>query len=271
MSSDLNHIVTGADRDFALLLVHPLGSDLTVWDDFIAALDGRLTTLAYDQRGAGRSPFPRRPVDLAEHATDLEALRTGLGIRNVAVVGCAIGAMTAATYAAQYPAQTQALILTNPTPCSAPQAKAMLTERAAKVRREGIASLLPDAVERAFLEMPRNARYDRYMKRFSEQDPDAYAEALIAAAEADASDALRAVRCPTLLVPGRHDVLLPMERTEAVAALVPQAEIVVIEDAAHFIPYQQPAEFAALALDFLGRHGVMRQSAANSPAPERHA
>lgn len=271
MASDLNHIVTGADRGFALLLVHPLGSDLAVWDDFVTALDGRVTTLAYDQRGAGRSPYPGRPVGLDEHARDLEALRETAGIESVAVIGCAIGAMTAGTYAAQHPERTQALILTNATPCSAPQARAMLTERAAKVRREGIAALLPGAVERAFLEMPKDARYDRYMKRFSEQDPDAYAEALIAAAQADASDALRRVACPTLLVPGRHDVLLPMERTEAVAALVPQAETVVLEDAAHFIPYQRPAELAALVLDFLGRHGILQGPAANSPGPERHA
>jgi pimeloyl-ACP methyl ester carboxylesterase len=223
----------------------------------------------FDQRGAGRSPLPGRPVGLAEHAADLEALRTGLGIGEVAVVGCAIGAMTAATYAARYPDNVRALILTNPTPCSAPQAKAMLLERADKVRREGIGSILPGAVERAFLELPKDARYDRYVKRFSEQDPEAYAEALVAAADADARQAMRTIRCPTLLVPGRHDVLLPMERTEAVAALVPHAETVVLEDAAHFLPYQQPAAFAALALDFLDRHGLGR--AARTPAPERYA
>jgi len=91
------------------------------------------------------------------------------------------------------------------------------------------------------------------MKRFSEQDAEAYAVALLAAAEADASDALASVRCPTLLVPGRHDVLLPMANAEAVQALLPQARMSVMEDAAHFVPYQQPQRLAELVLDFVGR------------------
>ncbi|ADH90800.1 alpha/beta hydrolase fold protein [Ancylobacter novellus DSM 506] len=257
MAELLNHRLTGEKRDFALLLIHPLGADLSIWDDFVAALDGRVTTLAMDLPGSGGSPGPGRPVGLAEQAEALEALRGALGIEKLCPIGIAVGAMTAATYAATHPARTSALILTNPTPASAPQARQMLADRAEAVRQGGIAAVLPGAVDRSFLEMPRDARYERYMNRFSAQDPEAYALAVLAAAEADASTALRAIDSPTLLVPGRHDVLLPMERTEAVAKLVPHARIAVMEHAAHFVPYQQPAAFAALVLDFLGREAAL--------------
>lgn len=251
MSGRLHHRLTGDDRDHALLLIHPLGADLSFWDECVREIDGRATTLAVDLPGVGGSAGRGRAVGLAEQAEALEALRGALKLGMVSAVGCAVSSMTAATYAARYPAHIAAMVLANPTPASAPQAREMLSARAQSVRQGGMDAVLPGAVDRAFHE--KDARYARYMKRFAEQDPEAYAWALLAAAEADASEAFSKVACPTLLVPGRHDVLLPMERTEAAAALLPGAQITVMEDAAHFVPYQQPARFAALVLDFIGR------------------
>lgn len=256
MADLINHVLTGERRDLVLLLVHPLGADLAFWDDFVAMVDGRATTLAVDLPGAGGSPGPERPVNLEEHAAALDALRRGLAIERVCVVACAVGTMVAGVYAASYPLNTAALVLANPTPASAPQARQMLVERAASIRRGGMAEVLPMAIERAFVEQPRDARYEHYMDRFAAQDPGAYAWALLAAAEADASRALASASCPALLVPGRHDVLLPMERAEAVAKLMPQARLAVMEGAAHFVPYQQPARFAELVLDFIGREAA---------------
>ncbi|WP_428029441.1 alpha/beta fold hydrolase [Ancylobacter sp.] len=253
MDQILSHVLTGSQRDFALLLVHPMGADLTFWDDVVRAVDGRATTLAVDLPGAGSSPSPGGPVSLDAQVAALDALRRGLDIGRIAVVACAVGTMTAGVYAATHPHVVAALVLANPTPASAPAARQMLAERAEAVRASGMAAVLPGAVERAFLEQPRGARYLHYMNRFAAQDPAAYAWALLAAAQADATHAFGRVACPTLLVPGRHDVLLPMERAEAVAALVPQARLVAMEDAAHFVPYQKPARFAEMVLDFVGR------------------
>lgn len=252
MARLLSHVLTGSRQANTLLLIHPLGADLTFWDDFVRAVDGRATTLAVDLPGAGGNPLPEGPVSLAAQAAALDELRVGLGIARVALVACAVGTMTAGVYAASHPDAAAALVLANPTPASAPSARQMLADRAEAVRAGGMAAVLPGAVERAFLEMPCDARYDRYMNRFAAQGPAAYAWALLAAAEADATAAFARVACPTLLVPGRHDVLLPQERAEAVNALVPHAQLAVMEDAAHFVPYQQPARFAELVLDFTG-------------------
>lgn len=249
----LSHVLTGSRHDLVLLLVHPMGADLTFWDDFVCAVDGRATTLAVDLPGAGASPDPDKPVTLDEQVVALEALRRGLGVGRVVVVACAVGTMTAGVYAAACPQTVAALVLANPTPASAPAARQMLVARAESVRAGGMAAVLPGAVERAFLERPRDARYIQFMNRFAAQNPAAYARALLAAAEADAAEAFARVACPCLLVPGDHDVLLPMERAQALAALVPQAQCRVMEDAAHFVPYQQPARFAELVLEFVGR------------------
>lgn len=253
MPEILNHRVTGSDRHLALLLIHPLGAELSFWHDFIAALGGRFTTLACDLRSSGRSPGAATAPTLAEMAADLEAVRNHIGIEKVVPIGCAVGSMIAAAYAAAYPDSIAALVLANPTPRSSEAAHKMLTDRAEIVRREGMAAILPGAVERPFLNQPRDGHYQRYYDLFAGQDAGRYAISALSAASSDATEALKSIRCPTLLVPGRHDVLLPMDHAETVRELVPHAGFVIAEDAAHFVPYQQPQVFADLVSSFLAR------------------
>jgi 3-oxoadipate enol-lactonase len=249
----LHHVVVGDAHDVALLLIHPLGGDLHFWDECAALLSPRFACVACDLRSAGRSPRAAGPVAVEDHVRDLEALRRALGLDAVVPVGCAIGAMTAAGYAAAHPDVTRALILTNPTAHTTAQSRAMLARRAELVRAGGMGAILPDAVDRAFLAQPRDARYRRYYNRFAAQDAEAYALSVLGVLDADISAALSAIRCPTLVLAGAHDVLLPPETARAVHAMIPGAEFAIDEDAAHFLPYQRPEGFARLVAGFLNR------------------
>jgi pimeloyl-ACP methyl ester carboxylesterase len=57
----------------------------------------------------------------------------------------------------------------------------------------------------------------------------------------DGAAVLRNLACPVLILCGRHDVLTPPQLNEEMAALVPQARRVVIEDSGHMTPMEQPA------------------------------
>jgi 3-oxoadipate enol-lactonase len=253
MTEILNYQVKGEDRDLALLLIHPLGAELSFWDDFVEKIGGRFATVACDLRCSGKSFATTEPPSLADYAKDLEALRLHLGIQRVVPVGCAVGTMAAAAYAGNYPASTAALILANPTPSTSSKAKVMLTERVAVVARDGISAILPVAVERAFLSQPMDERYESYYRKFEGQDARAYALSTLSAANADATDYLKTVNCPALLVAGRYDVLLPLENARAVQALLPQSELLIAEDAAHFVPYQSADYFAETVCEWLRR------------------
>jgi pimeloyl-ACP methyl ester carboxylesterase len=253
MTTVLNHVVQRRDgQGPALLLVHPLGGDLTFWDECIAYWPS-LTCVAVDLRSAGGSPRPAAPVSAAEHARDLEALRRELGIASVVPIGCAIGSMIAAAYAARHPDVVRGVVLSNPALRTSEAARTMLADRAAAVRKGGMEAILPGAIDRAFLEQPKDERYRRYYTRFAQQDAEAYALSALAVLDADASDDLEALRCPALVVAGGHDVLLPPEQSRAVHALIADAQFHLLEDAAHFSPLQQPRAFADLVLAFL-RH-----------------
>jgi pimeloyl-ACP methyl ester carboxylesterase len=61
---------------------------------------------------------------------------------------------------------------------------------------------------------------------------------------------LRRITAPTLVVAGAQDGLVPPIYAETFAAEIPDARLEVIDDAAHWLPFEKPAELAALVREF---------------------
>lgn len=59
------------------------------------------------------------------------------------------------------------------------------------------------------------------------------------------------ISCPTLLVTGRQDSWSPVEQHEAMLPHLNNARLVVIEDAGHFAPLEQPEAFVSVVEDWL--------------------
>jgi len=66
---------------------------------------------------------------------------------------------------------------------------------------------------------------------------------------------LRELRCPTLLLVGREDPIVPLAVMQQVQALVADSELRIVEQAAHSAYFEQPEAFNARVLEFLSRLG----------------
>ena len=77
-------------------------------------------------------------------------------------------------------------------------------------------------------------------------------------ARPDATDVLKAIRCPTLLLCGREDIRSPLARHEAMARLIPHSRLAVVEECGHMSPMERPAEVSAWLSKWI------RQSAAGT-------
>jgi pimeloyl-ACP methyl ester carboxylesterase len=82
----------------------------------------------------------------------------------------------------------------------------------------------------------------------------------------DATAVLSAIRCPTLLLCGREDTWSPPARHEAMARLIRNSHLVVVEQCAHMSPMEQPAavcarltQWLAASVDAQPRPGAPRQ------------
>ena len=67
----------------------------------------------------------------------------------------------------------------------------------------------------------------------------------------DATDALKAVRVPTLVLCGAEDGLCPPERHDAMRSLVPEARLVVVAGAGHLPVLERPDETNTALADWL--------------------
>jgi 3-oxoadipate enol-lactonase len=71
----------------------------------------------------------------------------------------------------------------------------------------------------------------------------------------DAGSRLSGLHAPTLVLHGAGDRLLPVTNGRALAALIPGAELRIIEGAGHLYVYNAPARASATVLEWLGTLG----------------
>ena len=68
----------------------------------------------------------------------------------------------------------------------------------------------------------------------------------------DSRPFLKDIRCPTLVVAGAEDQIMPVELLRELAEGIPGARLEIIEDCGHMAPLEKPQEVAALLRDWLG-------------------
>jgi pimeloyl-ACP methyl ester carboxylesterase/uncharacterized RmlC-like cupin family protein len=82
-----------------------------MWRPLVPRLAEHLTVIAPDLPGIGGSDIPKDGLDMKRAAIRIHDLVKGLGIEKAVVVGHDIGLMVAYAYAAQFPAETDKLVL----------------------------------------------------------------------------------------------------------------------------------------------------------------
>src|SRR5438045_5900510 len=95
----------------AIVLLHGYAESSRMWRPLIPKLAERYTVIAPDLPGIGGSDIPRDGLDMKSAAVRMHALVKQLGVGKAVVVGHDIGLMVAYAYAAQFPAETDKLVL----------------------------------------------------------------------------------------------------------------------------------------------------------------
>jgi pimeloyl-ACP methyl ester carboxylesterase len=106
---ELHYLTAG--KGPAVVLLHGYTQTSRMWRPFIPLLAARFTVIAPDLPGIGDSSIPANGLDMKSAAIRIHALVKALGIETVRVVGHDIGLMVAYAYAAQYPTETEKLVL----------------------------------------------------------------------------------------------------------------------------------------------------------------
>jgi len=95
----------------AVILLHGYTQTSRMWRPIIPLLAGKFTVIAPDLPGIGDSEIPADGLDMKTAAIRVHVLAKSLGIEKARVVGHDIGLMVAYSYAAQFPSETEKLVV----------------------------------------------------------------------------------------------------------------------------------------------------------------
>lgn len=95
----------------AVILLHGYAETSLMWKPIIPVLAKRFTVIAPDLPGIGDSSIPADGLDMKSAAIRIHALARSLGVQKAEVVGHDIGLMVAYAYAAQFPTETEKLVV----------------------------------------------------------------------------------------------------------------------------------------------------------------
>ena len=259
-----HYFVAGAGRP--VVLIHGLGGSATSWTEVAPLLARRRRVLVPDLPGHGRSAPLARVDGLASFADHVARLAERLGMLPVAVVGHSLGGVVALRLAQRRPDGVSALALV----CAA---GITATPRRDELALRSFGRLAPWRFLAAHRhEIARRPRLRRAALAYHGGDPAAVSPlAALGFLEAtanrtDVASARRAlyrddprfglhdVRCPTVLVWGARDLLVPLAAGFEYARRL-RAPIRTVPAAGHLVIGERPAECAAIVEQFLDRVG----------------
>ena len=251
-------LVSGPPGAPPLVLLHSLGATAHVWDEQVAELSRCFRVIRPDLRGHGLTTCTPGPYAMELFADDLAALLDTLGISQAHIGGISIGGLISQAFAAAHPERVTSLLLVD-TAMAIPTVQSW-TERAAKVRAEGIASIVDGVMARwvtpAFIG---SASAEGLRAMLLRTPVEGYAASVEAIAVADLSVSTGRLSLPTLIIVGDQDQSTPVASAQALNQAIAGSSLVVIENAAHIPLVEKPKEITSAMMDFFKsrNHGLL--------------
>jgi 3-oxoadipate enol-lactonase len=243
----------------ALFFLHGAGSNGATWWQQLPVFKQRYTCMLMDIRCFGRSVAPTSEFQLPLFIDDVLAVLDREQIEKAALIGQSLGGMIGLKTALQHPARVSAFVACDTSMAiDHPRQLTILQERLAKVAGMAIEQrslgqwFLKNRPAQAALYAQIN-HFNPSAHRIPAQEWQAALTGLNQGAALTPMAQLRELTCPTLLLVGREDPIVPVDIMQEVQALVAGSELTVIEDAAHSAYFEQPEVFNERVMDFLGR------------------
>jgi pimeloyl-ACP methyl ester carboxylesterase len=262
------------------------------WHFQRAALRGVVRTVHWDQRSHGRSGRGVRqtqdgvPVDIEQLGRDLKAVIDATVPEGpIVLVGHSMGGMTVMAFADQYPELVRERVVAtafvgtssgrlgevnfglpvagvNAVRRILPGVLKALGQQAALVEkgRRATADLFAGIIKRySFASKDVDPAIVRFAERMIEGTPiDVVAEYYPAFDDHDKTAALALFTdMPVLVLAGVRDMVTPSEHSEAIADLLPDAELVLVPDAGHLVMLEHPEVVTDRLADLLTRAGAV--------------
>jgi 3-oxoadipate enol-lactonase len=235
-----------------VVLLHPFPFNRRYWAPVAGALASpSRRVINVDAPGFGESETAG-PFSVADWADDVAALLDQLEVPSAAVVGMSMGGYAALALAARHPARLAALVLADTRAAAdSPETRRARAEAIALLESAGVAIYLDRSLPRLLApEAPPDVLAEA--RALAETRADRLLAGIAALRDRpDRTAELPALRCPTLVLAGGRDQVVPPEEMRGMSAAIPGARLAVLDRAGHLSSLEEPARFLTTVREFL--------------------
>jgi pimeloyl-ACP methyl ester carboxylesterase len=241
-----------------VLFIHAGIADSRMWDEQFSVFAQRYQTIRYDIRGFGQSQIPAAPF--AHHADPANLLRA-LNIEKAHVIGISFGGKIAIDFTLIHPELVASLVLAAPsvggnTP--SPEVRQFWEEEEALLEQGNLEAatelnlrMWVDGPQRTPEQVNAHVRqriHDMQYHAFTVPVPEGAEEREL---QPPACTRLADIRVPTLIIVGDYDLPDKLVSAQQLSEQIPNAQQVIIPNAAHVVSMEQPEQFNQHVLSFL--------------------
>jgi pimeloyl-ACP methyl ester carboxylesterase len=250
-----------------VVFIHGLSGSWQNWLEQLPVFARDRRVVAFDLPGFGASEMPAEEISIAGYARTVDALYDALAIDSAAVVGNSMGGFIGAELAIAYPARVERLVLVSAAGLTVEHQRderALAALRTVDKRLAAYAGWLGTRSD----ELTRRPRSRRLIFGLVAHRPDrlpgplvaeqlrgsgkpGFVPALDALTGYPIRERLGEIACPTLVVWGTEDKLVPVGDADEFARLIPNSREVVWPQTGHVAMLERPAAFNRLLVAFL--------------------
>jgi pimeloyl-ACP methyl ester carboxylesterase len=251
-----------------LVLVHGLSGRWANWLENIPEFARDHRVIALDLPGFGDSEMPREKISIPGYGEFLCAFLDAVGVKEPAVlIGNSMGGFISAEVAIKQPGRVERLVLVSAAGLSIEHQRSEPALKALYATESVAQWLVTRMVGRSeeVVGRPRGKRLAMWFvtPHAERMAPELIIEQSYGAGKAGFLPALDAltdypirerlgdISCPTLVVWGRKDLLVPVRDAYEFHELIPDSELIVYEDVGHVAMLEVPEQFHADVRAFL--------------------
>lgn len=251
-----------------IVFVHGLSGSWPNWLEQLPVFALTHRVIAMDLPGFGHSPMPEQDITISGYARVLDGLCDVLGIDAATVVGNSMGGFVSAELAIAFPQRVERLVLVSAAGIStyqnrevqriepylrrlAPMLAVYTGWTAARsdwmARRPGLRNMTLGTVTRHPSRLPAALAAEQLRGA----GKPGFMQALRANIDYPIAERLPEIACPTLIVWGAEDKIIPVADADMFERLIPNSRKIVFEGTGHMAMLERPTAFNGLLEEFM--------------------
>ena len=202
----------------------------------------------------------RRPgrYEMDDFVGQLRELLDHLGVTRAAIAGFSLGGLIVRAFALAHPDRCRAIAILNSAHDRTDDERAAMRQRLAIAYEQGPAPTIDVALARWFTDdfaAGHPEVLDQVRRWMEANDPKVYPEIyrVLAESDADLATSIAGIRCPTLVLACEEDHGNSPDMAHRMAAVIPNAEVVLIPKLKHMALAEDPAAVSGPLVSFLER------------------